>query len=88
MQGLKQRAGNAPEPAIEISYEQLSALANLDIDQVIQPVSDLGSNYGALLSQVDQHVEAENRRLISDGIGTWHFFVHKLPKSAASLVGL
>jgi hypothetical protein len=88
VQSLKQRLRKTAEPAIGIDYARASALVDLDVNQVIKPVSDLGSGYGELLLQFDHHVEEENRRIISDGISSWHFFVNKLPRSAASLAGL
>ena len=90
VQSLNQRSASGPAQAIEqaIEYEPFTGLVDLEIKQVLQPVSDFGSSYGVLLSQFDHHVETENRRIIADGIGAWQFFVHKLPQSAASLAGL
>lgn len=88
MERLKQGAYGSNEPALDSSLQQLAALADLEVDQVIKPISDLGTSYGELLSKLDQHVEDENRRIISDGVGAWNFMVSKLPKSAASLAGL
>jgi hypothetical protein len=87
-QGTDVAIGPASETALNSDVAQLAAIANLDVDQVIQPVSDLGSSYGELLSAFDQNAESENRRLIAGGINAWQFFVHKLPQSAASLAGL
>lgn len=87
VQILKQQASNA-EPALEVGYDQLSTIASLEVDEMIRPVSDLGTSYGALLSNFDHHVESKNRRLISDGIGAWNFFLQKLPSRTASLAGL
>ncbi len=88
LQGLKQEAEGADVAELKSDLEHLAAFANLNVDQIIQPVSDLGTSYGAMLSQIDQQVETENRLLISGGVGAWQYFVHKLPKSAASLAGL
>ncbi len=88
LQRLKQDSDSTDAAVLESDFRQLVALTNLEIDQVIKPVNDLGSSYGSLLSKLDQHAETENRRLLSDGISAWHFFVHKLPQSAASLAGL
>ncbi len=87
-EGLKEEVKKGAEPPIETNYDQILALNNLDFDQIVQPVSDWGAGYGRLLSQVDSHLENENRQLISEGLGAWNFFVQKLPKSAASLAGL
>ncbi|MDX1925712.1 MAG: hypothetical protein SFV81_04300 [Pirellulaceae bacterium] len=85
---LKQRSQGVIEPAPDIDLNQLSALVNLDIDQVVKPVSDLGTSYGALLSKLDEQTETENRRLIASGVDAWKYFVHQVPQSAASLAGL
>lgn len=90
VQSLNQRSAIGPAQAIEqaIEYEPFTGLVDLEVKQVLQPVSDFGSTYGQLLSRFDHHVETENRRIIADGIGAWQFFVHKLPQSTASLAGL
>ena len=85
-ESLKQRGSKSAAQAID--HEQFAALMDLEVNQVVEPVSDLGSRYGELLSQFDHHLEAENRRILSDGIGAWQFLIHKLPQSAASLAGL
>lgn len=85
---LKQRSQGVTESAHDSDLNQLAALVNLDIDQVIKPVSDLGTSYGGLLSKLDQQTEIENRRLIASGVDAWKYFAQQVPQSAASLAGL
>lgn len=70
-----------------IDAEEYNALLDMDFENVLQPVSEIGTNYGAVLSELDQQIERENQQLISDGIVAWRFFAYQLPKSAASLAG-
>ncbi len=88
LQGLKQEMDRSNVTGLESDLKHLAAFADLKVDQIIKPVSDFGTGYGAMLSQFDQQVETENRQLISDGVEVWQYFVHQLPKSAASLAGL
>ena len=70
-----------------IDAEEYGALVDINFENVVQPISEIGTNYGAALSELDQQIERENQRLISDGIVAWRFFAYRLPKSAASLAG-
>lgn len=88
LQSLKQEADRGDVSGIESDLEHLTAFANLDVNQIIGPVSDFGTSYGAMLSEFDQRVDAENRQLIFGGVDAWQYFVHQLPKSAATLAGL
>ena len=88
IQRLKPSPERTSEPVLNADLDQLAAFVNLDVKQAIEPVADLGTNYGVLLSKLDRHVESENRQLISGGVDAWKYFVRKLPQSAASLAGL
>jgi len=95
VRSINERATNIAGPFIAgpiVDADRLAACLELDLQDAVAPASKLGASrlgasYGELLSGLDHQVETENRRLLSEGVGAWRFFVHKLPQSAASLAG-
>lgn len=66
--------------------EHLAEELQLSPIQVMAPIHSVGSQYGELLSQVDQQIADDNRRLLSEGISAWRSFLREAPRSAATFV--
>ncbi len=75
------------ENTLAMEPHEVRAWLVFDLQRAFKPVGQVGSRYGALLSEFDQRLEEDQRRLIAEGASVWDFFVNKLPDSVATLAG-